>query len=55
MAKAKKKASFGQFDMGKGSKAAKRKTRVSKDARTITGKKLTAKQRKALAAKNRKK
>ena len=50
----KKQTSFSQFDMGVGARAAKRKTRVPKDARTITGKRLTSKQRKALVAKNRK-
>lgn len=57
-AKAKKKkkvASFGQFDMGRGTKAAKKKTRVSSDARTITGQKLTKRQRQAIEAANRRK
>ncbi len=49
----KKRASFGQFDMGRGTKAAKRKTRVSDDARTITGKRLTRKQRENIARANR--
>ncbi len=52
--KKKKTASFGQFDMGRGSKAAKRQTTVTRDARTITGQRLTKKQRENIARANRK-
>ncbi len=51
--KPKKKASFGQFDGGRGTRAAKAKTKVSSDARTITGAKLSRKQREQIARQNR--
>jgi len=53
--KRKKTTSFGQFDMGKGSKAAQRQTVVSSDARTITGNRLSKKQKANIARANRKK
>ena len=53
--KPKKKASFGQFDMGRGSAAAKRQTRMGSDPRTITGERLTTRQRRNIQAQNSRK
>jgi hypothetical protein len=53
--KKKRQTSFGQFDQGRGSAAARRQTVVSRDARTITGQRLTKKQRDNIARQNRRK
>ncbi len=54
-AKAKRKTSFGQFDQGRGTRAARHQTTVSSDARTITGAKLSKRQRETIARQNRRK
>lgn len=51
--KAKKKTSFGQFDMGRGSQAAKSKHKMSSDPRTLGGKRLTKKQKQRINRANR--
>lgn len=51
----KKTASFGQFDMGRGTKAARNKRAASTDQRTLTGRRLTQKQKDNIAHANRKK
>jgi hypothetical protein len=53
--KKKRQTSFGQFDQGRGSRAARTQHVVSRDARTITGKRLTKKQRDNIARQNRRK
>ncbi|MGI9251827.1 MAG: hypothetical protein ACR2PR_11655 [Pseudohongiellaceae bacterium] len=52
MPKKKKVTSFSQFDRGAGQKAAKRKVTTSSDPRTITGKRLSKKQRQQIARQN---
>ncbi|MGI9250239.1 MAG: hypothetical protein ACR2PR_03460 [Pseudohongiellaceae bacterium] len=51
-AKKKKQTSFGQFDGGRGQKAARSRPTMSSDPRTITGQRLTKRQRQNIARQN---
>ena len=55
MAKAKKQTSFGQFDMGRGTAAARKETQAPRDATTITGQRLSKLQRANITRQNQRK